>query len=195
MPTTTRKPPDLGLLRVNGHATPNHFDVFRALKVTTHAIRFLLNYLHPFSKSMAIPSPNRVSARWTSPFTSKPQKLRVSSREGCPDPLVRIRRAALDVLSLLREMEESKRLPLWDDAYDAGSNRRSGAHCVADGADGCVNGRFILGVCDAGRWGTGVDCGVGRGRRAQRQKGDQAVAAGTVGRIVRASQQWRFTGR
>jgi hypothetical protein len=89
---------------------------------------------------------------------------------------VRIRRAALDVLTLLRELEESTGLPLWDNANDEGSNRSSGAHHVADGAFGCVNGRVIL--------------GVGQGGRAQHQQGDQAAAAGAVGRTARTSSQY-----
>jgi len=52
--------------------------------------------------------------------TSEPQKKRrISSGTDRSGPLAHIRRAALDVLTLLRELEESMRLALSDDAYDA----------------------------------------------------------------------------
>lgn len=41
------------------------------------------------------------------------------------DPLARIRRSALDVLTVLRTLEDSARVPLDDDAYDAQSDRLS----------------------------------------------------------------------
>lgn len=93
--------PRPGSAHVNGHATLNHFDVLRTLG----------NNLHdPFTpesstlSSTTIPSPNRVSACPTSLSASELQKRRVSSKTGCPDPLARIRRAALDIVTLLREL-------------------------------------------------------------------------------------------
>ena len=47
----------------------------------------------------------------------------------CPDP--RIRRVALDVLTLLSELEESARVPLSDDAYDEGSDCSSQGRIVS----------------------------------------------------------------
>ena len=116
--------PDPGLLSANGHATPNSFDVLCALKVTTHAIRSVRNYLLSLPDEHGHTQP-RQGFRPTSLSTSEPQKRRVSSGTDRPDPLARIRRAALDVLTLLRELEESARVPLSDDAYDAGSDRSS----------------------------------------------------------------------
>jgi hypothetical protein len=117
--------PDPGLLSVNGHATPGSgFDVLRALKVTTHAIRSVRNYLLSLPDEHGQTQP-RQGFRPTSLSTSEPQKRRVSSGTDRPDPLARIRRAALDVLTLLRELEESARVPLSDDAYDVGSDRSS----------------------------------------------------------------------
>lgn len=103
------------------------FDVLRALKMTTHAIRSVRNYL------LSLPDEHggsrlqpRQSFRPASLSTSEPQKRRVSSGGAShTDPLARIRRAALDVLTVLRELEESARVPLSDDAYDAGSDRSS----------------------------------------------------------------------
>ncbi|KAF8260485.1 hypothetical protein EI94DRAFT_1811598 [Lactarius quietus] len=116
--------PDPDLLSVNGHGTPNSFDVLRALKVTTHAIRSVRNYLLSLPDEHGHTQP-RQGFRPTSLSTSEPQKRRVSSGSDRPDPLARIRRAALDVLTLLRELEESARVPLSDDAYDAGSDQSS----------------------------------------------------------------------
>jgi hypothetical protein len=65
---------------------------------------------------------------------SEPQKQRVSSGADCPDSRVRTRRAALDVLTLLRELEENVRVALSDDAYDAGSDHSSQG-CVVSPMD------------------------------------------------------------
>jgi hypothetical protein len=120
--------PDPSLLSV--HAYPGGglggFDVLRALKVTTHAIRSVRNYLLSLPDEYGISrSQHRQGFRPASLSTSEPQKRRVSSSPGRTDPLARIRRAALDVLTILRELEESARVPLLDDAYDAGSDRSS----------------------------------------------------------------------
>jgi hypothetical protein len=104
------------------------FDVLRALKVTTHAVRSVRNYLLSLPDEQGISrSQPRQGFRPASLSTSEPQKRRVSSGSGPgrADPLARIRRAALDVLTVLRELEESARVPLSDGAYDAGSDRSS----------------------------------------------------------------------
>jgi hypothetical protein len=98
--------------------------VLRALKVTTHAIRSVRNYLLSLPDEHGQTQP-RQGFRPTSLSTSEPQKRRVASGTDRTDPLARIRRAALDVLTLLRELEESARVPLSDDAYDVGSDRSS----------------------------------------------------------------------
>ncbi len=100
--------------------------MLRALKVTTHAIRSVRNYLLslPDEQGHSRSQP-RQTFRPASLSTSEPQKRRVSSDAGRTDPLARIRRAALDVLTVLREFEESARVPLSDDAYDVGSDRSS----------------------------------------------------------------------
>ena len=98
--------------------------MLRALKVTTHAIRSVRNYLLSLPDEHGQTQP-RQGFRPTSLSTSEPQKRRVASGMDRTDPLARIRRAALDVLTLLRELEESARVPLSDDAYDAGSDRSS----------------------------------------------------------------------
>jgi hypothetical protein len=98
----------------------------RALKVTTHAIRSVRNYLLSLPDEYGVSrSQPRQTFRPASLSTSEPQKRRVSSGADRTDPLARIRRAALDVLTVLRELEESARVPLSDDAYDACSDRSS----------------------------------------------------------------------
>ena len=92
--------------------------------MTTHAIRSVRNYLLSLPDEHGHTQP-RQGFRPTSLSASGPQKRRVSSGTDRPDPLARIRRAALDVLTLLRELEENARVPLSDDAYDAGSDHSS----------------------------------------------------------------------
>ncbi|KAH9173780.1 hypothetical protein EDB89DRAFT_2242130 [Lactarius sanguifluus] len=90
--TTTRDP------SVNGHAAPSSsFDALRAFKP-------------------------RQGFRPTSLSTNEPQKRRGFSGTDRTDSLARIWHAARNVLTLLRELEESARDPLSDDAYDAGSD-------------------------------------------------------------------------
>jgi hypothetical protein len=113
----------------NPHAPPgggDGFNVLSTLTVTTRAIRSVRNYLLSLPDEYGISrSQPRQGFRPASLSTSEPQKRRVSSGAGRTDPLARIRRAALDVLTALRELEESARVPLLDDAYDAGSDRSS----------------------------------------------------------------------
>ena len=92
--------------------------------MTTQAIRSVRNYLLSLPDEHGHTQP-RQGFRPTSLSTSEPQKRRVSSGTDRPDPLARIRRAALDVLTLLHELEECARVPLSDDAYDDGSDRSS----------------------------------------------------------------------
>ncbi|KAH8980623.1 hypothetical protein EDB86DRAFT_3087728 [Lactarius hatsudake] len=121
-PTVTR---DSGLLSANGQAAPSSgFDALRTLKMTTHATRSVRSHLLSLLDEYGHTQPRQVSARYRFP-RAKPQKRRAFfSRTDRTDPLARIRRAVLDVLPLLRELEKSARVPLSDDAYDAGSDRR-----------------------------------------------------------------------
>ena len=91
----------------------------------TRSIWFeIISFPCPTNKASADHNPGRRSAP-TSLSTSEPQKRLVSSDAARTEPLARIRRAALDVLTVLRELEESARIPLSDDAYDVGSDRSS----------------------------------------------------------------------
>jgi len=125
------KAPDPSLLPVHGHSPSGGgagggFDVLHALKVTTHAIRSVRNYLLSLPDEQGISgSQPRQTFRPASLSTSEPQKCRVSSDVARTDPLARIRRAVLVMLTVLRELEESARIPLSDEAYDMGSDRSS----------------------------------------------------------------------
>lgn len=124
------KAPDPSLLTAHRHSPGGGggggFDVLHALKVTTHAIRSVRNYILSLPDEQGISrSQPRQTFRPASLSTSEPQKRWVSSDTARTDPLARIRRAALDVLTVLRELEESARIPLSDEAYDVGSDRSS----------------------------------------------------------------------
>jgi hypothetical protein len=125
--------PDPSLLSAHPHpGSVGAFDVLRALKVTTHAIRSVRNYLLSLPDEYGVSrSQPRQTFRPASLSTSEPQKRRVSSGTDRTNPLARIRRAALDVLTVLRELEESARVPLSDDAYDASSDRSSQSRVVS----------------------------------------------------------------
>lgn len=102
------------------------FDVLDVLKTTTRAIRSTRNYL------LALPDESTGTIR--AQFRRVPYKpvhmsvstLSNSAQPPAPakeqDPIVLLRRASLDVLSALRQLEEDCRLPLSDDAYDAQSD-------------------------------------------------------------------------
>lgn len=134
---------------LDGNPESEHFDVLEVLKTTTRAVRSTRNYL----LSLPDESTGTIRAQFRPRIlTPAPTKLR-QSRSGTnlaaaaaaslsastsvphqPDPLVLIRRAALEVLTILRQLEESCRLPLDDDAYDAGSDG-GGIHAAASDTD------------------------------------------------------------
>jgi len=129
--------------------------VLRALKVTTHAIRSVRNYLLSLPDEHGVRrSQPRQSFRPASLSTSELQKRRASAESGRADPLARIRRAALDVLTVLRELEESARVPLSDDAYDAASDHitHSRGASPAELSDGPTDVSFSVSVMRVGGW-------------------------------------------
>jgi len=150
--------PDPSLLSVhahrrNGGGGVGGFDVLRALIVTTRAIRSVRNYLLSLPDEYGVRrSQPRQTFRPASLSTSEPQKRRVSSVTDRTEPLARIRRAALDVLTVLRELEESARVPLSDDAYDAGSDRSSQSRGAspAELSDGRTDASFSVSVMRVG---------------------------------------------
>ncbi|RDB21737.1 hypothetical protein Hypma_010934 [Hypsizygus marmoreus] len=110
-------------------------DVLGILKITTRAIRSIRNYL----VSLPDESAGTIRANFRPKLLGpgKPQPITLpSSSAAHPDPLTLIRRSALEVLTVLRELEEQCRIPLSDDAYDAhsdaGGSRGGGSHSRMD---------------------------------------------------------------
>lgn len=104
-------------------------DVLAVLKITTRAIRSIRNYL----LSLPDESTGTIRAHFRPKILGpgKPQphaNTPSSSSSQQPDPLTLIRRSALEVLTVLRALEETCRLPLSDDAYDAQSDGAGGSH-------------------------------------------------------------------
>lgn len=100
---------------------PEHVDVLDMLRTTTHAVRSVRNYLLTLPDDSATP----VQPQFRSSVTPSRQPIprrQASQPDLATDPLTRIRRSALEVLGVLRVVEESSRLPLSDEAYDAQSD-------------------------------------------------------------------------
>jgi len=144
-----------------------HFDVLEVLKTTTRAIRSTRNYLLSLPDESAgtirahfrptILGPAKSSS--SNNISASSSASSVGSGGGQephpqPDPLILIRRAALEVLGVLRQLEENCRLPLEDDAYDAQSD---GGHSHAAGtASSPSNGAVDLPSSESGGPG-GID--------------------------------------
>ena len=109
------------------------FDVLDVLKTTTRAIRSTRNYLLSLPDE-SVGDVNRIQYRsrvfeprrqsTQPPATSS--SITASSSGDTPssqsNSITLIRRSALEVLTVLRQLEENCRLPLSDDAYDAQSD-------------------------------------------------------------------------
>ncbi|KAG8949037.1 hypothetical protein FRC04_009111 [Tulasnella sp. 424] len=131
--------------------TENSFEVLSVLQTTTRTIRSVRNYLVSLPDDQFLqptPStsgPNKSSDHRSSGIlrpaapgtpTLRPSPLSGNATSPAPpavpfpsapvDPHTRIRKAALDVLAMLRLLEESCRIPLSDDAYDTLSVGSSG---------------------------------------------------------------------
>ncbi len=99
-------------------------DVLDLLKITTRAVRSVRNYLVSLPDDSSVPQ-NRSHFRPQTLSSSPLPKRQVSQPNSPHDPLTRIRGRALEVLTVLRELEERARLPLDHDAYDAQSDHGS----------------------------------------------------------------------
>ena len=109
-----------------------NMDILATLKTTTRAIRSVRNYV----LSLPDESTGTIRAQFrpmslsthlhsgTAAAAAAKGSPKASSKE---DPLTLIRKVALEVLTVLRELEERARLPLTDDAYDAQSDSGSGS--------------------------------------------------------------------
>ncbi|THH05555.1 hypothetical protein EW145_g4708 [Phellinidium pouzarii] len=104
---------------------PNEeFDVLSTLKLTTQLIRSVRNYVVSLPDDSVSSLPEKPHFRPSS-LQPIPVKRLVSNPSAAIDPLSRIRRSAVEVLTVLRALEETARLPLSDDAYDAQSDHLS----------------------------------------------------------------------
>lgn len=99
-------------------AFPQPVDVLDALKATTRAIRSVRNYL----LSLPDESAGTIRANFRAAVLGPGKPNTSSIPRDRSDPLTRIRRSALEVLAMLRVVEEKCRLPLSDEAYDAQSD-------------------------------------------------------------------------
>ena len=117
------------------------FDVLDVLKTTTRAIRSTRNYLlslpdesegvtraqfrsrifEPRRQSTQPSTTSSSSSITASSSTSSTSTVTADTSSPQSDPITLIRRSALEVLTVLRQLEENCRLPLSDDAYDAQS--------------------------------------------------------------------------
>ncbi|RXW20500.1 hypothetical protein EST38_g5352 [Candolleomyces aberdarensis] len=114
--------------------TSHPIDVLPLLRTTTRTIQTVRNYV------LSLPSDSvasikiqfsRTPSSSQAPFTSTPSTPPLNDADPSsssstagppPDPLALIRRCSLEVLGFLRELEETARLPLSDEAYDAHSD-------------------------------------------------------------------------
>ncbi|KAF7761225.1 hypothetical protein Agabi119p4_10634 [Agaricus bisporus var. burnettii] len=110
----------------NSSASTSPMDL---LKATTRAIRSVRNYLLSLRDESTGTIRANFRAAGLGPF--RKSNGTISSQRDRSDPLARIRRSALEFLSILRAVEEKCRIPLSDEAYDAqsdGGGSRAGAY-------------------------------------------------------------------
>ena len=134
---------DAKVPKADGDTKPlDNFDVLKALKITTHAIRSVRNYVVSSPSESSVVTGNQRQHYRPHHLTNLPvQKRHSANPSSASVALSRIRKAALSTLSVLRLLEESSRLPLSDDAYDAQSDRGSHSRVASpsnhpDGVDG-----------------------------------------------------------
>jgi len=137
--------PDQGtkVLGTDGDTKPlDNFDVLKALKITTHAIRSVRNYVVSSPSESSVVTGNQRQYYRPHHLTNLPvQKRHNPNPSSTSVVLSKTRKAALSTLSVLRLLEESSRLPLSDSAYDAQSDHGSHSRVASpsnhsDGIDG-----------------------------------------------------------
>ncbi|PSR77736.1 hypothetical protein PHLCEN_2v7720 [Hermanssonia centrifuga] len=130
------------LLNANDTRSKSHeadrVDVLDLLRTTTHAVRSVRNYLLSLPDDSTTPVNRKPQFRPNQLSSSPLPKRQASQPDSAADPHSRIRRSALEVLTVLRAVEETSRLPLSDDAYDAQSDH--GEHASASGASNSGSG-------------------------------------------------------
>ncbi|KAG1772463.1 hypothetical protein EV702DRAFT_1134014 [Suillus placidus] len=115
---------DPDFLSPHASDTPqDRLDILNLLKITTRAIRSVRNYV------IALPDDSAGSLRsqYRNKVAASPPhpKRNAPYQKAQADPLSLIRKSALEVLVVLRELEERSRVPLCDDAYDVQSDHGS----------------------------------------------------------------------
>ena len=118
---------DTAVPEANEDARPSdNFHVLKALKITTHVIRSVRNYVVSLPSESSVVTGNQRQHYRPQHLTNLPvQKRHSPSPSSASVALSRTRKAALSALSVLRLLEECSRLPLSDDAYDAQSDHGS----------------------------------------------------------------------
>ncbi|ESK91317.1 hypothetical protein Moror_2780 [Moniliophthora roreri MCA 2997] len=131
----------------------NYFDVLGALQATTRAIRSVRNYVVSLPDESVgnigeLFRSNRLTAavagRRVSSSSTSASSTSASTSSATLDPLALIRRSALEVLTVLRDLEERYRLPLTDDAYDAQSDSGGGSRRVASASERVASPSGVL---------------------------------------------------
>lgn len=135
--------PDTTAIGTDGDTKPpDNFDVLKTIKLTTHAIRSVRNYVVSLPSESSVVTGNQRQHYRPHHLTNLPvQKRHSPNPSSASVALSRIRKAALSTLSALRLLEESSRLPLSDDAYDAQSDHGPHSRVASpsnhsDGVDG-----------------------------------------------------------
>ncbi|KIJ47808.1 hypothetical protein M422DRAFT_74784 [Sphaerobolus stellatus SS14] len=102
-------------------------NVLDLLKTTTRTIRSVRNYLVSLPDDFAAPRQAQTEFRPStlSPPTGTPRKSPQPARQTSNDPLSLVRRSALEILTMLRRLEESTRIPLTDEVYEVQSDSGS----------------------------------------------------------------------
>ncbi|KAG1764427.1 hypothetical protein EDD22DRAFT_776007 [Suillus occidentalis] len=101
----------------------DHLDILNLLKITTRAIRSVRNYVITLPDDSA----GTLRSQYRNKVAASPPhpKRSTSHQKAQADPLSLIRKSALEVLAVLRELEERSRVPLSDEAYDVQSDHGS----------------------------------------------------------------------
>ncbi|KAF8495921.1 hypothetical protein F5888DRAFT_1840286 [Russula emetica] len=176
----TAQTPDPSLLSPHAHpGSIGGFDVLRVLKVTTHAIRSQITAPADLPARVALHKRAAEAAA----------RLLGNGPHGVTNPLARICRAALDVLTVLRELEKSARVPLSYDTYDASSDRSLQSRTVspAELSDVPTDASFSVSVMRVG--GRRESILVWDEEEDDFNVDEESERAGTMGRTAR-TWQW-----
>jgi len=114
-------PTQQGAALGNSFLQPSEFNVLAALKNTTRAIRSVRNYV------LALPDElptSQVRQFRPGSLSKTPRAVKHAAKHGTGD--AHVRKAALDVLTVLRDLEERARIPGTENADDSMTSSNSG---------------------------------------------------------------------